>query len=452
MTAIPPHDIAQILIGREARKAERRINQVRAMLLLVGLFVVVPIRLLTYGLTGGSGNLAATVAVLVLGLLASLALGWKMRDPEFPEGLAIVGIVLDFGLVAGLILSQVLAGLSNAGELSHRIHELFLPLGYAMNALSGMRLSHRQVLLSGSLCAGLLVEATLFDLFLFRLPYYAATTVIAVCMVAVTTMASYFMVSKARALLAEAAAMESEAMRVRGVLSRYVSQPVAETVLQEDLALSVGRRQRVTVLFSDIRGFTKMSERMPPEDVVSVLNAYFSRMVRVVFAYDGMLDKYIGDGMMVVFGAPVQHPDHAMRAVQAALRMREELELLNEERAARGEAALQIGIGIHTGEAVIGNIGTEQRLDYTAIGDTVNTASRIESLTKEHGTDILLSSETFAAVMGAVEAEAVPNVQIRGKTMNLDLFKLAGLKPEVSEADRVTSRLPAARTPTKFLW
>lgn len=451
MTAIPPQEIARLLISREARAAERRINRVRAMLLLFGLFVVVPIRLLTFGPTGGPGSLVASVAVLAIGLLASLALAWKMRDPEFPEGLAVIGIVLDFGIVAWLILAQVLAGVSGGSELSYRIHALFLPLGYAMNALSGMRLSHRQVLLSGSLCAGLLVEATLFDLLLLHLPYYAGTTVIAVSMVAVTTTASYFMVSKARTLLAEAASIESEAMRVRGVLSRYVSQPVAETVLQEDFSMATGRRQQVTVLFSDIRGFTRMAEAMPPEAVVSVLNAYFSRMVQVVFEFDGMLDKYIGDGMMVVFGAPIQHEDHALRAVQAALRMRQELAALNEERLARGEPALQIGIGLHTGEAVIGNIGTEQRLDYTAIGDTVNTASRIESLTKEFATDILLSAATHAAVMPRVEVEPLRGVPIRGKQTNLDLFKLVGLTPE-GHAESPTTRVVPARTPTKILW
>jgi adenylate cyclase len=217
------------------------------------------------------------------------------------------------------------------------------------------------------------------------------------------------------------------------VLSRYISRPVAETVLREQDAavpLGMGRRQRVTVMFTDIRGFTSMSERLPPEEVVAFLNAYFSRMVGAVFRYDGMLDKYIGDGMMAVFGAPIVHEDHALRAVKAAVRMRRELLVLNAELKARGKPPVAIGIGLHTGECVIGNIGTEQRLDYTAIGDTVNTASRVEGLTKEHGVDILLSADTLAEVRTRVLARPVPGVSLRGRSTPLDLYVLEKLRFE----------------------
>lgn len=452
MATIVPREIAQALLTREARAAEQRINAVRVTLLSIGLFVLMPIRLLTSGQGGASVSLLVTAAILAVALLVALVLSGKMRDPDFPDELAACTIVLDFAVLTALMLAQVLYGASEAAASSQRIHEIFLPTGYVMNALSGFRLSQRQVALSGTLCAGLLVLATLLDLLVFRVPLHAVLILVAALLVAVSTRAAFFMVAKTRSMLIEASTLETEALRVRGVLSRYVSQPVAETVLQEDFSMSAGRRQTVTVLFSDIRGFTRMSEALPPEAVVSVLNSYFSRMVRVVFEYDGMLDKYIGDGMMVVFGAPVQHEDHALRAVRAALRMREELAIFNQEREARGEPALKIGIGIHTGEAVIGNIGTDQRLDYTAIGDTVNTASRIESLTKDFATDILVSAETYAAVMPHVDVEPMPNVQIRGKTANLDLFTLRGLKAAIGPSERATSRLVQPRTPTKFLW
>jgi class 3 adenylate cyclase len=220
---------------------------------------------------------------------------------------------------------------------------------------------------------------------------------------------------------------DAEASRARAALSRYVSVQVADTVLQEHFEYREGRRQDVTLLFSDIRGFTKMSESLPPEDVVSLLNGYFSRMVQAVFAYDGMLDKYIGDGMMVVFGAPVPRSDHAWRAAQAALRMRHELSAFNAERTALGKPALKIGIGLHSGEVVIGNIGTEQRLDFTAIGDTVNTASRIESLTKDHDADILVSAATYERIADRVAARHIPGVAIRGRAAALDLYALEGI-------------------------
>ncbi len=226
---------------------------------------------------------------------------------------------------------------------------------------------------------------------------------------------------------------DAQAERARTALSRYVSQQVADTVLQEHFAFGDGKRQDVTLMFTDIRGFTRMSENMPPEEVVSLLNAYFTRMVRATFEFDGMLDKYIGDGMMVVFGAPVPRADHAWRAVQAALRMREELAEFNAERAAAGLPALKIGIGLHSGPCVVGNIGSELRLDFTAIGDTVNTASRVESLTKDHGADILISSTTYEHVKDRVVTRPIPGVAIRGREQALDLFALEAARLVASE-------------------
>jgi class 3 adenylate cyclase len=227
---------------------------------------------------------------------------------------------------------------------------------------------------------------------------------------------------------------DADASRARTALSRYVSAQVADTVLQEHFDFAEGRRQEVTLLFSDIRGFTQMSETMPPEEVVTLLNGYFERMVRAVFAHDGMLDKFIGDGMMVVFGAPIPRADHAWRATKAALAMREELALLNAARAADGQDPLKIGIGLHTGEVVIGNIGSELRLDFTAIGDTVNTASRIESLTKEHAADILLSDATYQLVRDRVRVRAIPGVAIRGRDQALDLYALDAATPGATPA------------------
>ena len=221
--------------------------------------------------------------------------------------------------------------------------------------------------------------------------------------------------------------VEAEAERAKGLLARYVSPRVAELLMRDDPTLGSIRRQHITVMFTDLREFTRLSEDLTPEATVALLNRYFERMVGVAFSVEGTLDKYMGDGLMVLFGAPVLQPDHAWRAVQAALAMRSELVKLNEELTSQGLSPLRIGIGLHTGECVVGSIGAEQRLDFTAIGDTVNTASRIEGLTKSQGVDILLSRETLAEVEGRVLVREVGSTPIRGRKAPLDLFVLEGL-------------------------
>lgn len=215
--------------------------------------------------------------------------------------------------------------------------------------------------------------------------------------------------------------------RVKGALSRYLSERVANTLLESGIDHLEGVRRTVTLMFTDIRGFTTLSEAMQPEETVSLLNSYFSRMVDIVFQYDGMLDKYMGDGMMVIFGAPIPCEDHAWRAVLTALKMREELKVLNAERKAAGLPPLSIGIGIHTGECIVGNIGSKQRIDYTAIGNVVNTASRVESMTKEYGLDILMSIDTYLQVKDKVKVRPIEEVYLKGKTAPLDLFALETL-------------------------
>ncbi len=183
--------------------------------------------------------------------------------------------------------------------------------------------------------------------------------------------------------------------RTREMFRRYVSPAVVEELMRdpENIALG-GQRQLVTVMFCDIRGFTSYSENKAPEQVVSRLNQYLSAMTRVIFRYGGTLDKYLGDGLMAIFGAPVYYPDHIQRAIRTAVEIQAEVEELNRLWAAQNEPPLQVGVGINTGEVLVGNIGSSERMDYTAIGEDVNLAARMEGLTKSFHNLIIISERS----------------------------------------------------------
>jgi class 3 adenylate cyclase len=215
--------------------------------------------------------------------------------------------------------------------------------------------------------------------------------------------------------------------RVKEIFGRYVTTQISEEVLKGEVALG-GRLRRVTMLLSDIRNFTTMSERMAPEEVVSFLNDYFSEMVDAVFEHGGVLDKFIGDGMLAVFGSLDEEPDHARRAVRAALRMKVLLAKLNGERAVAGRAPIGIGIGIHTDDVIVGNIGSRRRLEYTVIGDGVNTCSRVEALNKEFGTTILITEATHAESGDEFECRLMPETALRGKVKALRVYEVMSRK------------------------
>ena len=211
--------------------------------------------------------------------------------------------------------------------------------------------------------------------------------------------------------------------RVKDVFGRYIAKQAAERMMNGGLDLA-GDAKRVTVVFSDIRGFTSMAETMAPEQVVAFLNAYFSEMVDAVMEQEGILDKFLGDGLMAVFGSFGDQPDHARRAVMASLRMKALLAKINGQRAVAGQPPIAIGIGIHTAQVIVGNIGSKQRLEFTHIGDGVNTASRVQALNKEYHTTILITGETFSELHGEFETRAIAEVTLRGKSQPLPIYEV----------------------------
>lgn len=217
--------------------------------------------------------------------------------------------------------------------------------------------------------------------------------------------------------------------RVKDVFNKFHNKEIAEQLLSGAVNLG-GERREAVIFFSDVRGFTGLSETMSPEQVVEMLNEYMTRMVAIIRAHKGIVDKYVGDAIMAVWGLPVASPDDTFNAVGACLAMREDLEKLNELRLSRGQPAIKIGMGLNRGPVIAGNIGSVEKMEYTVIGDAVNLASRIESMTKEYGADFLCSRSIHEQVNNDFIFEACKSAKVKGKSVAIDVFKIRGFYDE----------------------
>jgi adenylate cyclase len=222
------------------------------------------------------------------------------------------------------------------------------------------------------------------------------------------------------------ASLEKKRLRdeQRELVRRFATNEVAEHLQQTGFSLG-GKRVHATVLFSDIRGFTSMCESQPPEETIDVLNTYYALMFDAISSTGGVVNQIIGDGLMVLFGAPLALRDSAGSAVASAREMHALIEQYNIERVAANKAPLQIGVGIATGEVVAGYTGTKERATYTCIGDTVNLAARLEAHTKLAGRGILIDGATHKALSGSTSTEALGGVQFKGKASAVDIYSVA---------------------------
>lgn len=231
---------------------------------------------------------------------------------------------------------------------------------------------------------------------------------------------------------------DRERHRLRSAFSRYVSESVVKSILSDPAKLKLGgEKRRMSVLFSDVRNFTALSESLSAEQLVEIMNTYLTRMTEVVFRHEGVLDKYIGDAVMAFWNAPLDQEDHAFRAVSTALDMQRELDQMNKSGVfLGGRLQLRIGIGVNTGEMIVGNMGSHTRFDYTVIGDNVNLASRLEGITKEYGVGILATEATYKEVMGEVVARRVDKVAVKGKKESVVVYEVINLAKSATEAER----------------
>ena len=422
--------LAKILHVQEMN-GERVVNHVRLVFVLLGFAMLFGF----WDINTREANLIFAVQGLVwLGYTLGLYGWFRARGEDtYAPHLKYISITVDLTV---LTLSALANGANHSGIIEY--FRGFVPLTFVLfNLLAGFRYAPLACFYSAALSALLngvvLVCAVVFDLVEIsnvtafdRAAINVGDQIIQVVYIAVPGIVAAVIARSSRALVLRAeeeslrrARLEKEKER----LGKYLSKDLVELVLEDPDRLDMdGTRQVATIMFTDIRDFTPLSEGTEPERVVSLLNRYFSEMVDIVFCYGGTLDKFLGDGLMVVFGVPFEVSLAPTRAVVVALEMLEAVRKMNERLAREGIPALRIGVGIATGPVVAGNIGSHERMEYTCIGDTVNFAARIEAINRDIATSVLVSADTRAELDPRIPVRALPPIRVKGKRDEVELF------------------------------
>jgi class 3 adenylate cyclase len=404
-----PHTILERYFSSAIVRGERVVAITRAVMTV--LFLIEWI--FFAGILGpaqGTPTYSFGISGMALGILYSTGTLLWLRAPHRLRVLLTVSVCIDAAIIGLIILPQViwpqpgLPGILNAPDMALLLLAIIA---------AGVRLS-RTVLLVG---AGLMLAlfGTVVTLMAVRpidgVAFPANTTATWSLFLIGAAVLGYSIATRTRRLVFEGADTALVAERTRQRFGAYVSEEIAQEAIEAEEITLGGRRQPVAVLFSDLRGFTAYSERVPPEQLIAELNGYLNVMVGVIRREGGVVDKFIGDAIMVVFGIPKHKPDDARRAIRAAAGMQVALAEHNEERAKAGRAPFKQGIGVHFGPAVAGHVGTAERLQYTVVGDVVNVASRLESATKAMEVSVLIST----AVAEAAAGDGCPQLKCRGR-------------------------------------
>lgn len=421
----------QAILDAAASRGERGMAILR-LALLVPLTVQLAVEGLRH--TRPWQALAVAGPIMVLGVVASVVIFVRVRNRPASLGLRMVSVTIDASVASFSLIASVLWPNPTWRGVLHHTDSAVLLL---VVAAAGLRLSKRVAWTATGVNALLLAVLLTLDILNNPLQSQDRLTdcITAVLLLAAAAALAHVFARWAQQLVVRAAESAAAEERTRARMGSYLSDEIAAEVLEAKTARVGGQESNVAVLFSDLRGFTARGEQVTPEQLIGELNAYFDVMVRVVRAHGGVVDKYIGDALMVVFGAPRFMPDAALRAVQAALAMDAALVEHNLTRKARGIPPLAQGVGVHCGPVIAGNVGSRERLQYTVIGDTVNVASRIESWTKELKVSVLVS----VAVMDRLPIDAperqrlrpVGDIVLRGRQQAIALFGAGGTSSEL---------------------
>lgn len=396
---------------KEEYRMERLINLLRAF--LIGLVYTSVLYRYFWTETIEAYFIRRTSVLVIVWLYASVALYLYLRQSDrISRVYKYVTTSLDVGLLTATVL------------LTAQVNTPLIAGYYLIIAFSSARFSWAIAAYSG-----LLSMVTYFSMaqFFFVFAHNDTTTLIHSLAMICTATTVGFATRRKDSLIKNIANARHERQKVKDILVKYVSDSVAEKVIsrgKSDDLLQEGSMD-VTVLMSDIRGFTSLSEKMKPEEVVQLLNEYFSTMVNVIFDYEGTLDKFMGDGLFVLFGAPVQENNHVTKAVNAAMKMQQELETFNQESPEWPD--LEMGIGLSTGEVIVGEIGSQERKEYTAIGREVNIAERLESLAKPG--EILVSGNINYLIESEVKTEELEKVNLDGFNESPTAHRILEISP-----------------------